>query len=232
MIAMRTRHDACDGANPAGTLLIMLPGAYGTPEDFVEQGFVDAVRRRGVRVDIVMADAHLGYFTDRSVITRIREDIVLPALEAGRCEIWLAGISLGALAALGYAVEHGPDIAGVVAISPYPGSREVLGEIVTAGGPSDWRPHAVPGIDDLERAVWAWLVDGSGNPGCRPPVYMGFGREDRFAEGQAMMAGTLPADRSCMVAGAHDWGCWREVWERWLDRGLLAGNCAHADHAT
>lgn len=225
------RHDVCDSAEPAGQLLIMLPGAYGTPEDFVEQGFVAAARRRGLGADIVMADAHLGLFTDRSVIGRIREDIVLPARQGIRREIWLVGISLGALAALGYAARHPDDIAGVVAIAPYPGSREVLDEIAAAGGAAHWRRSTAPRDDDLEREVWAWLVDGSKNHDTRPHVYMGYGRQDRFAPGQAMMAGTLAADRSCVAAGAHDWTCWRALWEQWLDRGLLAGSSAHEDDA-
>ena len=229
---MRMHHDACDSAVSAGQLLILLLGAYGTPEDFVEQGFVAAARRRGVRADIVMADAHLGYFTDRSVIGRIREGVVLPARQDGRREIWLAGISLGAMAALGYAARHGADIDGVVAIAPYPGSREVLDEIAAAGGTSHWHCAPASRDDDLEREVWTWLVDGSNNHDTRPQVYVGYGRQDRFARGQAMMAGTLPADRRSIVAGGHDWACWRELWEQWLDRGLLVGSSVHGGGAT
>ncbi|MBK7234106.1 MAG: alpha/beta fold hydrolase [Sterolibacteriaceae bacterium] len=222
---METLHDAASCTSRAPALLVMLPGAYSRPADFRAQGFVSAVRSRGLAADIVIADAHLGYFTDHSVIRRIREDMVLADRQAGHRKIWLIGISLGGLAALGYAARHGEEIDGVVAIAPYPGSREVLREIAASGGPGRWRaqPHGTG--DDLEREVWGWLADGMTRPDRAPAVYLGYGRDDRFVEGHRMIAGTLPADRSSPVPGGHDWGPWLAAWEAWLDRGLLPRQC-------
>lgn len=225
VIPMETLHDAASCSERAPALLVMLPGAYSRPADFRAQGFIAAVRGRGLAADIVIADAHLGYFTDHSVIRRIREDTVLADRQAGHRKVWLVGISLGALAALGYAARHGDEIDGVVAIAPYPGSREVLREIVASGGPGHWRARPHSAGDDLESEVWRWLAEGMARPDRTPAVYLGYGRDDRFAEGHRMIAGTLPADRCVAVPGGHDWTPWLAAWNAWLDRGLLPRRC-------
>lgn len=225
LIPMEVLRDSASCTTQAPVLLVMLPGAYNQPADFRAHGFVSAVRSRGLAADIVMADAHLGYFTDHSVIRRVRDHIVLPARRAGHAQVWLIGISLGGLAALCYAARHGNEIDGVVAIAPYPGSREVLREIDEAGGPAGWRAQARTAKDDIEREVWSWLADGMTTPNRTPSIYMGYGRADRFAAGNRLIAGALPTDRSLAVPGGHDWTPWLEVWGAWLDRGLLPRQC-------
>ncbi len=219
-----TDHAGCTTRAPV--LLAMLPGAYSEPADFRVHGFVAAVRSRGLAADIVMADAHIGYFGDRSVIRRIREDIVLPARAAGYAQVWLVGISLGGLSALGYAARHGDEIGGAVVIAPYPGSREVLREIAAAGGPAKWHAQADSTQDDLEREVWSWLAEGTTLPDRMPAVFIGYGRDDRFAAGHRLIADTLPAGRSLAVPGGHDWAPWLAAWSAWLDRGVLPRLCA------
>lgn len=225
LIPMDLLSDHASSTARAPVLLAMLPGAYSQPADFRAHGFVAAVRSRGLAADIVMADAHVGYFGDRSVIRRIREDIVLPGRRAGYEQIWLVGISLGGLSALGYAARHGEEIDGVVVIAPYPGSREVLREIAAAGGPAQWQAQAGGAQDDIEREVWSWLAAGTAAPDRMPVIFMGYGRDDRFAAGHRLIADTLPADRSVAFPGGHDWGPWLAVWSAWLDRELLPRCC-------
>ena len=47
---------------PARCLVLLLPGAGDHPGDFAEEGFVSAIERSGVSVDIVAADATMGYY--------------------------------------------------------------------------------------------------------------------------------------------------------------------------
>lgn len=220
---MQQLSDLSGCAAPTAALVVMLPGAYSKPGEFIDEGFVAALRERGLAADVTIADAHLGYFTDRTVLERLRQDVVLPARAAGYRQIWLVGISLGGLAALGYATRHGEEIDGVLAIAPYPGTQALQREIVAAGGPRAWR-QAVPAPGaDLEREVWWWLA--GGDAARQPPVYLGHGRGDRFATGLDLMAGTLPPERAATVAGGHDWAPWRALWNGWLERGLLPAGC-------
>lgn len=59
-----------------------------------------------------------------------------------------------------------------------------------------------------------------------PPVWLGFGREDRFADAHRLLAQALPAERHFDVPGGHDWPPWRALWSAWLDRRLLPQACA------
>ena len=207
----------------ASALVVLLPGAYSKPEEFVQEGFVAALRQRGVAADVTVVDAHLGYFTDGTVLQRLRDDVVLPARAAGYRSVWLVGISLGGFAALGYAARHGSDIDGVLAIAPYPGTAALQREIVNAGGPQAWRQAANLAQPDLERDIWRWL---SGDmSGRQPPIYLGYGRDDRFAKGLELMASTVPAGHTSTVPGGHDWAPWRALWNGWLERGLLSAGC-------
>src|SRR5687767_9816224 len=96
---------AGEGRRPA-LLMALLTGTYSEPEDFVREGFPQAVHERGIDAEVVMAQVRAAWFADGSIVRRIRESIVLPARARGHSRIWLAGISLGGLAALCYAARH------------------------------------------------------------------------------------------------------------------------------
>jgi pimeloyl-ACP methyl ester carboxylesterase len=214
------------GALRSDTLLVMLPGMHSRPSEFVTEGLVADLRRQRVDADIVIADAHLGYYLDRSVLRRLQADVIAPARAQGYQRIWLVGISLGGFGALGYGTRHGADIDGIVALAPYLGRDELLDEISRAGGPAAWRGAARPRqADDLEREVWQWLA--APPPGA-PPVYLGFGREDRMGQGHRLMSGLLAPGRVAQVPGGHDWAPWRALWQQWLASGPLRAGSAVA----
>jgi pimeloyl-ACP methyl ester carboxylesterase len=208
------------------TLLVFLPGANMQPMELLQQGFVAAVRQRQRAVDLALPDAHLGYVYDGSVLEHLHDDVIAPALAPaeGRRQIWLAGISLGGYVALAYARRHPAQIAGVLALAPYLGRKPLLKAIADAGGPAHWRRTAQPrDANDIDHALWMWLSDPQ-RPG--PPLWLGYGLEDRLADGHRLMAGVLPASHVTTHPGDHDWPPWQALWAQWLDRGLLPAGCA------
>jgi len=207
---MRTLEHATAG-RPA-VALALLSGSYGTPEDFVREGFVAAVEARGIAAWIAMAEVRAAWFSDGSIVERIRESVVERAREVGAGRVWLAGLSLGGLAALAYAARHAGDVERIVLLSPYPGTRETLREIDQAGGLDAWRP----GPDaDAEREAWAWLRDRGPEA---PAVDCYFASGDRFVEGQRRMAARLPAHAVHESDGGHEWEDWRRMWNDFLER--------------
>jgi len=197
--------------------LVLLSGTYSEPEDFVREGFPAAVTDHGIDAEIVMAEVRAAWFADGSIVERIHDHVVKPARERGRKRIWFAGISLGGLAALSYAARHQADVAGIVLISPYPATRDVLREMEIAGGPGRWKP-VIPPEGDLEREAWLWLAGTSGGP----PVHCYFASDDRFASGQRLMAETLDPDRVREMPGGHDWAAWRALWLEFLGNAKAA----------
>jgi pimeloyl-ACP methyl ester carboxylesterase len=214
----------CNGAL-SPTLLVFLPGAHMKPQELVDQGFVAAVRQRGRAVDLALPDAHLGYVYDGSVLDHLHADLIAPALapSEGRRQIWLAGISLGGYVALAYARRHPERIAGVLTLAPYLGRKPLLKAIADAGGPALWRRSAQPrDAEDIDHALWMWLSDPQRTG---PPLWLGYGREDRLVDGHRLMAEVLPAGHVTTAPGDHDWLPWRALWAEWLDRGLLPAAC-------
>ena len=200
------------------TLVVLLPGRLNTPEEFVEQGFVDALRKRDLAVDLRIVDAHLGYYLGRALEKRLREDIFAPARRRGYDTIWVAGISMGGLGAFLYAGAHPEDVDGIFAMAPYLGEEEAVEEVERAGGLLAWKPGILDPAD-YSRRLWAWL-QGYAPPGAtRPPLYLGYGTDDRFALSNAMLARHLPPERVLREPGGHDWPVWLKLWERFLDAG-------------
>ncbi|HEX7156524.1 MAG TPA: hypothetical protein VF229_04865 [Burkholderiaceae bacterium] len=227
---MQILADACGGAGRAERLLVLLPPAEARPEDFVEHGFVAAVRRRRIPVDLVAAGLTYEHVIGSSVVPALHDGVVRPAQASSYREIWLAGISLGAFNALHYAAEHAGNLAGVFLIAPYPGTGDILAEIARAGGAMAWSASAQSERGD-ERRWWRWLCREAAAGRWTTPVYFGTGDGDRFLLGQKMLAELLPRERVRYAAGEHTWPVWLSLWESWLDDGPLAASARRADGA-
>jgi hypothetical protein len=201
-------------------LLVIMPGIREVPADLVQRGFVDAVRKRGIAADVVVADAHIGYFRDRTFLDRLRDDIVAPAKAAGYDRIWLAGISLGGFGSLLYAAsEYGADVDGAIVLAPYLGPERLRSEVFAAGGLREW--HGRTGPDPAERRLLEWL-QGYAQPGAdRPSLFIGYGKADDFAAINAEVGALLPPGHALAVPGGHAWGPWVALWDAMLDRAPL-----------
>lgn len=211
-------------AQRAETLVVMLPGRFDRPQDFVREGLVADLKQQRADVDVLMVDAHLGYYLDRSVLVRLRQDVIRPARRQGYKQVWLAGISLGGFGALGYTARHGQEegseIDGVLALAPYLGSDDVIDAMATAGGARRWLKSSQRlRANELEQDLWHWLAE---PPAGAPPVFLGFGRADRMNDAHRLAAGLLPTGRVMQVEGGHDWAPWRSLWQQWLARGPLS----------
>jgi pimeloyl-ACP methyl ester carboxylesterase len=215
-VPMVTIREPAPCAARPDTLLVMLPGSYSRPEEFVQEGFVRATRERGIAADIVLVDAHVGYYADKSIVERLRADVIGPALAQGYTHVWLVGISIGAFGALIYGEAQPQGIAGIAAIGPYLGKRALSEEIDAKGGLRAWRaPVGKLDPDDIDTIVWRWLQT---DAATRPELFLGYGRDDRFVFSDRLLAATLPADRVFTAPGGHDWAPWRAIWNEMLDR--------------
>jgi hypothetical protein len=197
----------------AHTRMVWLPGAFDAPADFVRAGFDAAVARRGIDLDLQFVDLALDHLGDRSAIERLARDIARPARAAGCGAIWLAGISLGGSFVLDYAATDAGPWDGLCLLAPYPGNRLLLGEIAHAGCLAAWRPGPLAESDE-ERRIWRFI---QARGVQRPPLFLGYGREDRFVQGLDLMAQALPQAAVQVIEGGHDWPTWSKLWERFLD---------------
>jgi pimeloyl-ACP methyl ester carboxylesterase len=196
----------------AACCAVMLPAAFCEPEDFVREGFASAVRARALELDLLFVEPQRHHLTDRAWLTRLHQEIVLPARARG-ARVWLGGISLGGFFALRYAECHAAELQGLCLIAPYLGSHLITSEIERAGGVSAWQPGPAAEDDD-ERRVWHFLKHHSDR---RLLLHLGLGADDRFAARHRLLGQALPAGRVDSVPGGHDWPTWRHLWENFLD---------------
>jgi enterochelin esterase-like enzyme len=199
----------------ADTLIILLPGAYQQPEDFIKEGFVSAVDKRDLSVDLIMAELSFSYIADLTALTEIHQNLILPAISKSYQNIWLAGISIGGYVAIAYANHYPAQLAGLLLLAPYPGNRITTGEIALAGGVHAWMPESLTD-EDTERSNWSWLKTYARSTDIE--VHLGYGADDRFAESHTMMTEILPDSRVDKIAGEHSWPVWQQLWHNFLDK--------------
>jgi pimeloyl-ACP methyl ester carboxylesterase len=214
-------------ATPVDTLLVLLPGAFDRAHDFVDQGFVAAVRDQRIAADIALVDASVPFYRDRDLVPRLEADVVAPARARGIRHLWFAGISIGGLGSLIYANEHRGGVDGLLLIAPYLGERSIVAEVAASGGLAHWAPPGVVPADDDDRRLWQWAKTLAYPPeGTRvPPVWLGFGVDDRFVAAHRLFAAALPADHVFTAPGGHDWPAWRDAWPRMLAAAPLPRGC-------
>jgi hypothetical protein len=235
-------------------LVIFLPGAYSTPEEFAEEGFLTLMQQAGVHADAWMADANLSYFGDGSMWRRLEADVFGPARTAGYARIHLVGISLGGLLTLATLADEPSWVHSALVLAPYLGPRRLWRDIQMAGGLLAWSATpssdqtALPlpnaqALDDevLARRALRFLAhshqqarmgQAEGPPRLINRLHMGWGLQDRYAQAQASMATLLPPGHGFSLDGGHDWPAWRRLWAQYLAHGPLAGRAAPATGLT
>jgi pimeloyl-ACP methyl ester carboxylesterase len=196
----------------APTLLVMLAGAYDTPADFMDAGFGAALHASGRALDLVLVESDLAAVCDGSLAARLEAEIIAPQRAVYR-QVLTGGISIGGITALMHADLHPGGSDGLVLLAPYPGNRSITREIASAGGLATWQAGDGLAAND-ERCGWRALQRAARTR--TPPVWLGFGHDDRFAGGHALMAAHLPAAQICRIAGGHDWPTWLQLWQSYL----------------
>ena len=191
--------------------MVWLPGAFDGARDFQQAGFGEAVTTRNLALDLAFVDLDLKHLGDRAPLEQIRLQQVLPALEQG-LSVWLGGISLGGLIALDYAATYPNECAGLCLLAPYLGNRMLTAEIAAAPGLAAWEPGELADLDE-ERRIWRFIKMRA----AAVPLYLGYGKDDRFVSAHALLASVLPAESVTVIAGGHDWRTWSALWEAFLD---------------
>jgi pimeloyl-ACP methyl ester carboxylesterase len=217
-------HDAA--ARDACTLLVYLPGNGDDPDAFADNGLIMSLRSHGLDAAVVGVNAHLGYYSNNTLVARLKEDVIEPAKNRGFSTIWLVGNSLGGVGSLMYIKEHSDDIAGVVLLGPFVGDRKIIKEIRRGGGIHKWDPGTVKETD-WQRRQLVWLKEYGRAGQSAPPLYLGYGTGDRFVDGQDLLAGLLPSERVVAINGGHDWRTWRTAWKM-LVRKISFAPCRSA----
>ena len=219
-------HPAASSA--AKCLFVFLPGRGDRAETFEQRGFVDALRKRSLSIDVRSADATFGYYRRGAFVERLSTDVIAPAKARGYEEIWLVGPSMGGFGSLFYSRSHADEITGALAIAPFLGGRDVIGQIAKAGGLKQWRAPVrvdTPDRDNFERELWRWLQAATQGKEKSPLLFVGYGTADRLSAADALLAAELPPTHVFLTEGGHEWSAWRRVLDSFLDSPEFAAHC-------
>ena len=199
-------------------LIVFMRGMGGNHYSFEKEGLVDDICSRTPAFDIVAPNAHFGYYYDRSLMKRMKEDVIDPAHAQGYNEIWLIGFSMGGLGALLYTIDHPEDIQGIYLVSPFLGYRSIQREIDEAGGVRQWEPGTFDPHKKWQRMLWHWLKQNVAEHPTKP-IYLGYGEKDPGVKGHKLLAQVLPPDRVFTVPGGHTYESFKGLWDMFLNHG-------------
>lgn len=208
------RFEYIDPERKNTTLIVFLPGIYDHAADFEREGLVKAVRDRGLHADMIAVEAHFGYYLSGNVVDHLRTEVIAPARDRGYRDIWLVGISLGGFGSLLFSKTYPEEVKGAFLISPF------LGLPASRMDPAEWLQsrQAQPGDEGL----WEWLTEYSAEKKSTPALFLGYGEQDKFADASGRLSKYLAHDNVIHMPGTHDWPTWKALWERALDKNLLA----------
>ena len=214
---MRVIHDQAPAGDATAMplLVVCLPGAGDRARDFFTHGFVAALREHVPHADVAAVDTRMEDYLAHEVTAQLATKVIAPArLRYGR-NIWLLGISLGGLGALLYAAQHERDVRGLLLFAPYLGARGLIVDIMREGGlPA--LDVASAQLDAHEQALFGWLRSYNPADERRAALYLGCGRDDRFALASELLAACVEPARRIRVPGGHDWPTWLALWKEML----------------
>jgi hypothetical protein len=202
------RHGRPEGSPPSA-LLVFLQGNQGNYGESSVESLIQQAWDAGLDADGVEVDSHLGLFLRQSMVMRLKEDVVDTARKEGYRQIWLVGLSTGGTAALAYARTHPTSVEGIVLLAPDLGHRRFIERIRVPC--ADY--HA-PSPREFQHELWEWLA----GPTPKPPIYLGFGVDDKYATCHRLVSELLPKGRVFVTPGGHDWPTWVQLWATILPR--------------
>lgn len=198
----------------APAAIVLLPAALTSPDDFIANGFAEAIDACGLDVDLLIPDLHADCYL-RSTAVELLDQMLQQQVLNRYASLWLAGVSLG-----GYGVmQHArlseivlPPLKGRFLMAPYLGSREIVNAVNASGGIAAW-----PGEhSDLPDApLWLWLQR-QGHTELAQNLCVGCGTEDRFALSSRLLEALVPDRQVLSTVGDHSFATWRALWEQWL----------------
>jgi pimeloyl-ACP methyl ester carboxylesterase len=223
MIQLQTNfiHDVAPDVDGERILLLMLPGAKNTPQQLVEYGFIRELRERKLPVDVLALDAHVDLYLERADIERVLHQALDEARVYGYRRIWLLGISLGGSGAMICATQRTAEIEGIFLLAPFLGTRGIIAEVEAAGGLHHWRAGDI-GSRDHERVLLEQIRHITEGANGFPPIYLGYGSEDRYRGASMVLAERMEQPRVSVVPGGHDWETWIVLWRRLLGKQPFA----------
>lgn len=192
--------------------MVFLPGRADSLADFEREGLVAIMREAGIQADAIVVDAHLRYYLKKTVVERLRDDVLLPARQQGYRRIVLVGVSLGGLGALLTERDRPGSVDALVLLAPFLGGKDKLFDAIeAAGGPSAWAKGRDPLAGSIDEQIWTFLGT---KTSALPPTWILGGTEDQYTRGHRLFATLLFANHSTFIPGAHEWPVWRELWRQ------------------
>lgn len=189
-------------------LMVLLPGIGDGAEKFYQHGVVAMIQRQHPDMDVIAVNAHFKYYQARTIIERLRTDIIKPARDAGYDEIYLGGISLGGFGSLLYLKQHPKDIAKVFIMAPYLGEEPDYQYLLD-------NPSTTP-LTPTEASIWPWLTNLSND--TKRKIYLAYGTEDKFVKPNSLLANYISPEQTVVQHGKHNWKTWEQLWPELLSK--------------
>jgi len=204
---------------PAKHLIVLLSGRGASDTYFEDNEWVEIAREQGADVDFIAPYAHFGYYMTQSLVSRLNEDVIIPAKQHGYKTISIAGISMGGLGAILYSNEFPDDIDRIYLVSPYLGKDDVHQQIRQAGGLGKWQLKE-ENADDWNYLIWQRLKLMLEDTEKKKKIFLGYGKHDRL-NGHNLLAQSLLKSQVITIGGGHKDEVFSEIWKRMYEKGFM-----------
>lgn len=207
-------YGALDG-NENRRLLIILPGIRGNASLYEKLGFIDVFHEYYPDFDVYIADAHFGYYRNRSLLVYLENQIIMPAKKKGYSEIWMMGISLGGVGSLLQLRCCTGDIDGALLISPFLGDKKLHQQMDNAGGLEEFVSAIENENDESLESMWRWLYLNAGKLSKEKRLWLTVGEQDRY-DGHDVLAGLMTPESVLIKPGSHNNKTFLRLWRNLL----------------